>query len=152
MASKKVANIKITDNSKEIRQAMSESADKILEAIGQQAAKHAREYLNKSGAVDTALLRNSVTFAVSGESANISTYKADRIRKGETKVRKGEYKGSAPNDNENRKAVYIGTNVEYANAIENGTSGMNPRPYIKPAVQDHKDEYKEIALQYMKQG
>lgn len=47
-------------------------------------------------------------------------------------VRDGEY------------ATYIGTNVEYANYVENGTSKMAAQPYLKPAVTDHSDTYKRL--------
>lgn len=40
--------------------------------------------------------------------------------------------------------VYVGTNVEYAPFIEFGTSRMAARPYLKPAIEDFKDEYREI--------
>jgi len=42
------------------------------------------------------------------------------------------------------EAVYVGTNVEYAPYVELGTSKRKPHPYIKPAVEDHKAEYKQI--------
>lgn len=42
-------------------------------------------------------------------------------------------------------AVAVGTNVEYAPYVEFGTSrGMDPRPYIKPAVENYQNEYKII--------
>ena len=45
---------------------------------------------------------------------------------------------------------YIGTNVKYAPYVEYGTSrGPGPRPYIRPAVEDHADTYKRIILQYL---
>lgn len=40
--------------------------------------------------------------------------------------------------------VYVGTNVSYAPFVEFGTSRMKARPYLKPAVEDFRDEYKEI--------
>lgn len=46
-------------------------------------------------------------------------------------------------------AAYIGTNVEYAAYVEFGTVSMKPRPYIKPAVLDHIEEYKEIVRSTM---
>lgn len=42
------------------------------------------------------------------------------------------------------KAVYIGTNVEYAPFVELGTYKQRPQPYLKPAIENHIDEYKHI--------
>ncbi len=50
------------------------------------------------------------------------------------------------------KAVHIGTNVEYAPYIEAGTSRMKARPYLRPAVEDFKDKYKEILENNLKNG
>lgn len=42
-------------------------------------------------------------------------------------------------------AVQVGTNVEYSPYIEFGTSqGMKPRPYIRPSIENHIDEYRQI--------
>lgn len=49
-------------------------------------------------------------------------------------------------------AVYIGTNVEYAAYVEMGTSKMKAQPYLKPAVVDHADEYKQMVEYYLKNG
>ena len=46
-------------------------------------------------------------------------------------------------------SVYIGTNVEYAVYVEKGTRKMQAYPYLKPAAQDHADEYKQILLKYL---
>ena len=43
-----------------------------------------------------------------------------------------------------KEAVYIGTNVEYAPYVEMGTSRSRAQPYLKPAAQDHADEYRRI--------
>ena len=42
------------------------------------------------------------------------------------------------------KAVYIGTNVEYAPYVELGTSKMAERPYLRPAVENHIQEYVDV--------
>lgn len=47
-------------------------------------------------------------------------------------------------------SVAIGTNVEYAIYQELGTSKMKAQPYLKPAVMEHLNEYKEIAESAMK--
>lgn len=41
-------------------------------------------------------------------------------------------------------AVHIGTNVEYAQFVEEGTSKQKPKPYLKPAVENHLDQYRQI--------
>lgn len=48
------------------------------------------------------------------------------------------------------KAVYIGTNVEYAAFVELGTSRMKARPYLRPAATEHTAEYKSLAEQALK--
>lgn len=48
------------------------------------------------------------------------------------------------------KCAFIGTNVEYAPYVEYGTVKMKARPYLKPAVMDHTDEYKAILETEMK--
>lgn len=43
------------------------------------------------------------------------------------------------------KAVYIGTNVEYAHPVELGTSRQKAQPFLRPAAEDHVDKYRAIA-------
>lgn len=47
-------------------------------------------------------------------------------------------------------SVYIGTNVKYAPYVELGTSRMAERPYLRPAVVDHVNEYKAIVQSQLK--
>ena len=42
-------------------------------------------------------------------------------------------------------SVYIGTNVEYAAYVELGTSKSKARPYLKPAAENHTNEYRSLA-------
>lgn len=46
--------------------------------------------------------------------------------------------------------VYIGTNVEYGPYVELGTVKMEKRPYLKPAIENHMSEYKQIAINELK--
>lgn len=48
------------------------------------------------------------------------------------------------------RAVYIGTNVEYAGYVELGTAKQPAQPYLKPAVADHAQTYKNIVDNEMK--
>ena len=48
--------------------------------------------------------------------------------------------------------TYVGTNVEYAAYVEMGTSRTKAQPYLKPAVADHADEYRQMVEYYLKNG
>ena len=129
-------SVTIKDNTDAVLKELDNAMERALTRIGLAAEGYAKKSLTAQGAVDTGLLRNSVTFALSGEGANTTSYKADRG--GET----GHYTGTAPNDKD--KAVYIGSNVEYAIFIENGARGQSPRPFLKPAATEHTTTYKNI--------
>lgn len=48
--------------------------------------------------------------------------------------------------------VTIGTNVEYAQCVEEGTSKQKAQPYLRPAVEDHLDQYQAIVEDELKGG
>lgn len=62
----------------------------------------------------------------------------------------GRLKNSLTSEvSESEKAVYVGTNVEYAPFVEYGhrtRSGktVEGKPFLKPAIESHLDEYKHI--------
>lgn len=45
-----------------------------------------------------------------------------------------------------RDAVRIYANTPYASYVESGTSRMGAQPYLKPAVMNYTDEYREMAI------
>lgn len=96
--------------------------------------------------VDTGFLRNSVTYAVGGQAPAISTYKDDPGKQS------GSYSGTAPEDSGDVKSVYLGTNIEYAQYVENGTSKMAARPFIRPAIANNTEKFKKIIQSEMKKG
>lgn len=136
------------DNSAEILGALGQSATKIMTMIGIKAEKYAKALCPVGTPKSTGVkgyrggtLRNSITFNVEtdGPSAELS----------------------------------VGTNVEYAPYVELGTgpyfdpppeweqfgttkgSGIGkgyvrPRPYLRPAIEDHIEEYKDIAKHELK--
>ena len=131
------------DNTDEVLSALEKAKKRGLTAIGMTAEGHAKKKITQAKAVDTGRLRNSITFAVSGESANISSYSGDHGEEG------GSYSGTAPNDKE--KAVYIGTGVSYAVGIETGShrkaGGVH---FLQDAASNHSDEYKRLMEDSMK--
>lgn len=57
--------------------------------------------------------------------------------------RTGRLRNSITSESDGNSAQ-VGTNVGYAGYVETGTYKMKERPFIKPAVADHIDEYQEI--------
>lgn len=146
--------VEIHDNSKEIAEKIKAAVSKGLETCGLVAEGYAADLAPVGTPESTGipgyiggLLRGSITHALSGEPAAISTYQ-DNAGK-----RRGSYSGTAPEEGDsNKSAVYIGTNVEYAPYVCLGTIHMNAQPFLKPAVNDHKDEYRKIIENELKNG
>jgi len=131
-------NIEFTDNSEKILAAMQEAAVRALEKCG----LTAEGYAKKLRPVYTGNLRNSITHTV----------------------------------DEEELAAYIGTDVEYAAYVELGTgkyypggrptpwvyqdekgnwhmtSGQRAQPFLKPAVADHANTYRNIIEDELKNG
>lgn len=129
--------ISFNSNKRKVLKALDEASDRALMICGGKAESYAKKNLTDNHSVDTGLLRNSITFARSGQSANIDSYSASKG--GAT----GSYSGTAP-EQFGEKSVYIGSNVSYAVFVELGTSHSNAKPYLRPAAENHGEEYKKI--------
>ena len=147
--------VKVKSNINEVTRALGQQAIVALEECGLAAEGYAKRLC----AVDTGLLRNSITHAIGGGPAAIDSYKSSGFhantaatRRAGTAgkavpIRTGSYEGNAPNEDE--RAVYIGTNVEYAPYVEMGTSSTPAQPFIQPAVKNHGNEYKQILQSHL---
>ena len=133
------------DNSKEYKELLTQAIRRGLRTIGMRAETHAKEKENCP--VDTGYARNSITHALAGESAAISSYKADRGKNGKP-PRTGEYSGTMGEAEDNY--VAIGSNVEYFPFIEEGARGRKARHTLRKAATDHKDEYKQLLTDSIK--
>ena len=131
------------DNSKEYKDLLIQAIRRGLRTIGMRAETHAKE----NCPVDTGYARNSITYALSGETAAISSYKADRGKNGKP-PRTGKYSGTMGNTED--KYVVIGSNVEYFPFIEEGARGREARHTLRKAATDHKDEYKQLLTDSIK--
>ena len=158
--------VDITDNSAAIIAAVEAAAETALDAAGMQAATMAARELQKSPSrIDTGLLKNSITWAVSGKPAAISSYSAERPSKYTGKMPDpGSYSGTAPADIGKTKSVYIGTNVEYAIYVHDGASSgflskllgrknrMAPNRFLKNAIMNNKGELLDIMKRTLQNG
>lgn len=138
-----LGGVVFNDYSADVLEEMHDAVLRALERIGMQAEGYAKDLCPVGTPESTGIpgyiggtLRNSITHAISGKSAAISSYSDNAGNK------KGKYSGTAPNDAD--KSVYIGTNVDYAPPVELGTSKMAAQPFLKPAVADHTKTYSNI--------
>lgn len=158
------------DNSDKVKDRFAKALIVALTKCGLLAERYAKQNITDVRAIDTGLLRNSITYALDGEEAAKRSYKASKGGK------VGNYSGKAPKEPDGSGAVFIGTNVEYGPYVELGTgihtaggrqdpwvykddrgvwhrtNGMKARPFLKPAIADHTEEYNKIIREAMENG
>lgn len=160
-----VAGIVLQNNSEIVLSLMDRAVRRGLMAIGITAEGHAKVNITEFPRVDTGRLRNSITYVVSENEGMDFSY-SDNDGKSYNDVR-GNGAAAA--------SVYIGTNVEYAPYVELGTGiyatdgngrkspwiykdrkgkthrtrGMEAAHFLKKAVEEHTDEYRNLLKQSM---
>ena len=112
---------------------LTSNKDEILEALGEQLGQGAIAI----GMAGESNAKYEITKAVYDTPESKSGYvRTDRLRNGITYA----VDTAEP-------AVYIGTNVEYGPFVELGTSKMAARPFLKPAVENYGEQYKDLLEQ-----
>lgn len=139
-----MSDVHIDDHSKEYLSEVADSLEVALESIGIHLAGEAQEELeNSPRRIDTGLLRNSITYALDGEAPGISSYHSD------DNTKSGSYSGAAPKEKGKDRSVIVGTNVEYAIYVHEGTSRMAPNRFLKNALDRNKDQINEYIKKAM---
>lgn len=133
MATVKI-KVAVTSNKKIFARELDDVAVKVLTMWGMGGESAAK----KLCPVDTGLLRNSITWALAGQTAHETEYKDD------AGAQFGFYSGQAQSDRGSPRHVYIGTNVEYAPYQELGTSRMRAQPYLGPAIEQNVEHFRSI--------
>lgn len=146
--------VDIQDNSDLFIAAVEAAAETALDAAGMQAATLAARELQKTPSrIDTGLLHNSITWAVGGKPAAISSYSADRPSETTGEMPDpGSYSGTAPADTDKTRSVYVGTNVEYAIYVHEGTKRMTANHFLKNAISKNRGELSEIMKRILQSG
>lgn len=148
-------HLTIKANTELVKQATNSAIERALEAVGLKCEAYAK----LACPVDTGLLRNSITHAVAGHETSITSYQSNNVhadtpatRRAGTankpvEVKTGSYQGTVP---DGKAVVYVGTNVEYAPYVEKGTQRTAAQPFLKPAIENHAEEYKAIIEKYLR--
>lgn len=108
----------IEDHTFEAIDAKDAAIRKALEMIGLQAQSYAQEELSKPKKHADGTTR-----------PNVDT---------------GRLRNSMTHRLADKSTVVVGTNVTYAPYVEKGTSRARPYPFLKPAVNEHLNEYKRM--------
>lgn len=116
---------KLKSNRKEVLRGSEEAVERGLAAIGMRAVTYTHRPKERGGTpVDTGRLRNSIAWATASQGG------------GGTDTPLG---GGADD-----RTVIIGTNVEYGEIVEEGTSNRKPAHMLRNALTDGSDEYARI--------
>lgn len=129
-------DIRVVDHSGDVLKDMLKNRAKALEMIGLLAEGYAKRLC----AVDTGRLRNSTTHSTSSF-PGVGSYEDNNGNK---------FNDAKAKEKPEENAVYIGTNVEYAPYVELGTTRTPEQPFLRPAMADHIDQYKETLEKVMK--
>ena len=98
----------------EVIEASKKAITAAAKAVGVQAVSHAVTNITSQGAVDTGLLRNSLTFAIGGQGTKKKSYSGKKSKYTGKVPESGGYDQTFPADEDGKRTVYIGTNVYYA--------------------------------------
>ena len=138
-----MSKIQVISHKRSVERLFDRQMKQAATMIGGTLEGHAKEL----APVDTGLLRNSITYALGGETPHVGVYASNPKQGKEQTV--GKYEGSPPKDEENQITVYVGTNVQYGPYQELGAPSINlpARPYIRPAVENSEREILQIVEQ-----
>ena len=123
--SRETFKFELKSNRKEVLRSSEEAVERGLAAIGMRAVTYTHRPKKRGGTpVDTGRLRNSIAWATASQGG------------GGTDAPSG---GGADD-----RTVIIGTNVEYGEVVEEGTSNRKPAHMLRNALTDGSDEYARI--------
>ena len=134
--------ITVKDNLPTLEKAKGEAIERALYAMGTKALEGAvrsisGQYTDSNLAVDTGRLRASLSFITpSGDMAKVPpsmpTAKNDSVE--------GSKVGDKLDGIAESKTVIVGTNVEYASYVHNGTKRMKARPFLREGIDNTKNQ------------
>lgn len=137
-------SIRIKDNSQLVLEEVEKATERALYAIGIKAVEGSVDAITGKysvpPAVDTGRLRASISFVTaSGEKGDSGAMSPPNAKSGDKLSGKAD-----------KNSVIVGSNVEYAEPVHNGTSKMAGRPFLREGIDKTKDQMQEQAEKIFK--
>ena len=130
-------SIRIDDHSREFINAKDLAIERAMNAIGIHLEREAKDELeNSPRRVDTSRLKASITYATEMNHTS-----------GEAPASGGDFATHATPE---KGTVYVGTNVEYAAYVHEGTQRLTPNRYLKKAFSRNEKQIKEYLKRELK--
>lgn len=135
--------IRVENNSQLALGELEKTTERVLYAIGVKAVEGSVDAISGrydiDPAVDTGRLRASISFITPTDKGGSGQPKPANAQAGD------ELTGTAE-----QNSVVVGSNVEYAEFVHNGTSKMAGRPFLREGIDKTKDEMQEQAEKIFK--
>ena len=135
--------IRVENNSQLVLEELEKATERALYAIGVKAVEGSVDAISGrydiDPAVDTGRLRASISFITPTDKGDSGQPKPSNAQAGD------ELTGTAE-----QNTVVVGSNVEYAEYVHDGTSKMAGRPFLREGIDKTKDEMQEQAEKIFK--
>lgn len=131
-----MVDVKLENNTAKVLGEFGSAMGRALYAIGVTAQGDVVKYMSKPDftgrdIVDTGRLRGSISFVTPDEESGVYDNNADS--------------SDALSGKGLENTVIIGTNVEYGNYVNNGTSKQKPRHFMENGIKPNWDKYQKMA-------
>lgn len=141
-------NIRLESNSKLILDELGEATERALYAIGVKAVEGSVDAITGKkdipSAVDTGRLRASISFITPTYTSGQITEQTPKEGVSPEDVAKNLLQqGDLLSGTAEKNTVVVGSNVEYAEYVHNGTSRMAARPFLREGIDQTKDKMEE---------
>lgn len=135
--------IRVENNSQLVISELEKATERALYAIGVKAVEGSVDAISGrydiDPAVDTGRLRASISFITPTDKGGSGQPKPVNAQAGD------ELTGTAE-----QNTVVVGSNVEYAEYVHNGTSKMAGRPFLREGIEKTRDQMQEQAEKIFK--
>ena len=135
--------IRVENNSQLALGELEKTTERVLYAIGVKAVEGSVDAISGrydiKPAVDTGRLRASISFITPTDKGGSGQPKPANAQSGD------ELTGTAE-----QNTVVVGSNVEYAEYVHNGTSKMEGRPFLREGIEKTRDKMQEQAEKIFK--